>query len=108
MRPHMLEKSDTNWRARNSDGIPSSAFIKNSSAEVRLRNFKADLCKQNISLCHEMANVLSILELRLYIVKKTHDIDDEETEVFDQCMEQLYTLLSSWKRLMVDNGNTEP
>lgn len=59
--------------------------------------------EQHAELCHNMADVLSILQLRLYVVQQTRIINDHEMLVFDQCLVRLRSLLDCWKRYEVDN-----
>lgn len=67
---------------------------------------QASYGEQSARLRHDMANILSVLQLRLYMVKKTHGFEDEEVVVFDQCVTQLRALLDCWKQLGA--GSTHP
>lgn len=55
--------------------------------------------EQRIALQHDMANVLSTLNLRLYAIKRQQLLNDNESKVFEQCFERLAALLEQWKTL---------
>jgi hypothetical protein len=58
--------------------------------------------QQHAEICHDMADVLSILQCRWYMVQRNHMIDDDEIQVFDQCLFQLRLLLDCWKQCEAD------
>jgi signal transduction histidine kinase len=55
--------------------------------------------EQSAELRHDMANVLTLLQLRLAIVKKAQMLNEDEAVIFAQCLARLRTLLDCWKRL---------
>ena len=62
-------------------------------------NHQTSCEEQRVVLRHDMANTLSTLNLRLYAIKWQQLLNDDETEVFDQCLVRLTALLEQWKAL---------
>jgi two-component system, OmpR family, phosphate regulon sensor histidine kinase PhoR len=60
---------------------------------------------QSAELRHDMANILSILQLRLSALKRVHMLSDDETAVLDQCMVRLRDLLDCWRQLEANSAS---
>jgi signal transduction histidine kinase len=66
---------------------------------------KSQYREQSAELRHDMANILTLLQLRLAIVKKAQTFGDDETLIFEQSLARLRTLLEYWKRLEVESAS---
>lgn len=55
--------------------------------------------ERSAKLRHDITNVVSVVQMRLYILKRTRTLSDEQLDIFDHCINRLGTLLDCWKQL---------
>ena len=55
--------------------------------------------ERSARLRHDISNVLCVVQMRLYILRKTRRLSDDQLDTFDHCVGRLGALLDSWKQL---------
>ena len=63
-------------------------------------------CEQSAELRHDMANILSLLQLRVAIIKRNRALSDDELVVFAECLTRLRDVLDCWRCLEAKSANS--
>ena len=62
-------------------------------------NHQDGCAEQSAQLRYDMANILSVMNLRLYVIKRDKALKRDEAEIFEHSLRQLSVLLDHWNKL---------